>query len=72
VTHRVTNERVAGPGLPLFVLSEASQVASLVAVVNAGELRVNVAERVPRNELRNLRQTTTGFLSGRIVVLATA
>ncbi len=54
----------------VFVRSDADQLAHLVDLVDSGELRVDVAERVPLAQLPEVhaRAATTG-LPGRVVVL---
>ncbi|GAA2751139.1 NADP-dependent oxidoreductase [Amnibacterium kyonggiense] len=58
-------------GVDLFVRSDAVQLAELVALVDAGELRVDVAERVPLADLRSVHErAAAGGVSGKVVVLA--
>ena len=58
-------------GIDLFVRSDAAQLAELVARVDRGELRVDVAERVPLQELPAVHaRAAAGDLSGKVVVLA--
>lgn len=58
-------------GVDLFVRSDAEQLAELVARVDRGELRVDVAQRVPLAELASVHaQAAAGTLSGKVVVLA--
>ena len=57
-------------GVGVFVRSDADQLAQLVALVDRGELRVDVAERVPLTELPAIHaRAATGDLPGRVVVL---
>jgi NADPH:quinone reductase-like Zn-dependent oxidoreductase len=57
-------------GVNLFVRSDAEQLSRLVALVDGGELRVDVARRVPLAELPALHaEAATGALSGKVVVL---
>ena len=57
----------------VFVRSDAEQLSRLVELVDRGELRVDVAERVPLAELPAIHtRATTGALLGRVVVLPTA
>jgi NADPH:quinone reductase-like Zn-dependent oxidoreductase len=57
-------------GVGLFVRSDADQLGHLVALVDRGELRVDVAERVPLTELPAIHaRAATGELPGRVVVL---
>jgi NADPH:quinone reductase-like Zn-dependent oxidoreductase len=54
----------------LFVRSDSQQLAHLVELVDHGELRVDVAERVPLPELPAIHaNAATGALPGRVVVL---
>ena len=55
----------------VFVRSDADQLAHLVALVDRGELRVDVAERVPLAELPAVHaKAAAGALSGKVIVLA--
>jgi NADPH:quinone reductase-like Zn-dependent oxidoreductase len=57
----------------VFVRSDADQLARLVAMVDAGELHVDVAERLPLRELSAVHaRAEAGALSGKVVLLATA
>jgi NADPH:quinone reductase-like Zn-dependent oxidoreductase len=57
----------------MFVRSDAEQLAELVARVDRGELRVEVAERVPLAELATVHaRATAGELSGKVVIVAQA
>jgi NADPH:quinone reductase-like Zn-dependent oxidoreductase len=57
----------------VFVRSDAEQLSRLVDLVDRGELRVEVAERVPLNELPAVHaKAATGALPGRVVVLPAA
>ncbi|AGT84102.1 NADP-dependent oxidoreductase [Amycolatopsis mediterranei] len=57
-------------GIDLFVRSDADQLATLVALVDRGELRVEVAERVPLAELGALHaRAAEGGVHGKVVVL---
>jgi NADPH:quinone reductase-like Zn-dependent oxidoreductase len=57
----------------VFVRSDAEQLSRLVAMVDGGELRVDVAERVPLAELPALHaRAATGDLPGKVVVLPAA
>jgi NADPH:quinone reductase-like Zn-dependent oxidoreductase len=54
----------------VFVRSDAGQLTRLAALVDAGELRVDVAERVPLAELPALHaKAAAGDLSGKVVVV---
>jgi len=56
-------------GIDLFVRSDAGQLAKLVALVDSGELRVDVAERVPLAELAALHaRAAAGAVHGKVVV----
>ena len=57
-------------GVDLFVRSDAEQLSRLVALIDRGELRVDVADRVPLKELAAVHaKASTGDVSGKIVVL---
>ena len=57
-------------GVGLFVRSDTDQLGHLVALVDRGELRIDVAERVPLTELPAIHaRAATGDLPGRVVVL---
>jgi NADPH:quinone reductase-like Zn-dependent oxidoreductase len=54
----------------VFVRSDADQLAHLVALVDRGELRVDVAERVPLAALPAVHaKAAAGALSGKVIVL---
>jgi len=54
----------------VFVRSDAEQLSHLVALVDRGELRVDVAERVPLAELPDVHaRDDAGALSGKVVVV---
>ena len=54
----------------VFVRDDVDQLARLVAMVDGGELRVDVADRVPLAELAALHaDAAAGALSGKVVVL---
>ncbi|MGW5723557.1 NADP-dependent oxidoreductase [Amycolatopsis sp. NPDC003865] len=56
-------------GVDLFVRSDAGQLAKLVALVDSGELRVEVAERVPLAGLAALHaRAAEGAVHGKVVV----
>jgi NADPH:quinone reductase-like Zn-dependent oxidoreductase len=58
-------------GIDLFVRSDAEQLSRLVALIDAGELRVNVAERVPLAELPAVHaRANAGELTGKVIVVA--
>jgi NADPH:quinone reductase-like Zn-dependent oxidoreductase len=57
----------------VFVRSDADQLANLVAMVDAGELHVDVADRLPLTELPVVHaQADAGALPGKIVLLPAA
>ena len=59
-------------GIDVFVRSDAEQLSKLVAMVDRGELRIDVARRVPLAELSDVHaQAAAGELSGKVVVLPT-
>jgi len=54
----------------VFVRSDAEQLSRLVALVDGGELLVDVAERFPLAELADVHaKADAGDLSGRVVVV---
>jgi NADPH:quinone reductase-like Zn-dependent oxidoreductase len=59
-------------GIDLYVRSDAAQLSQLVALVDRGELRIEVARRVPLAELPALHAEAAGgtLPSGKIVVVA--
>ena len=58
-------------GIDLFVRSDADQLSRLVALVDSGELRVDVAERTPLTELAAVHaRAATGALPGKVVIVA--
>jgi NADPH:quinone reductase-like Zn-dependent oxidoreductase len=59
-------------GIDVFVRSDADQLSKLVAMVDRGELRVDVAQRIPLAELPDVHaQAAAGELPGKVVVLPT-
>ncbi len=65
-----TDEERGVRGVNLFVRSDAEQLARLVALVDSGELRVDIAQRVPLGELPAIHaQSAAGALPGKVVVL---
>jgi NADPH:quinone reductase-like Zn-dependent oxidoreductase len=57
----------------VFVRGDAERLARLAAMVDRGELRVDIAERVPLAELPAVHaRAAAGGLSGRVVVLPSA
>jgi NADPH:quinone reductase-like Zn-dependent oxidoreductase len=60
-------------GVGVFVRSDAEQLSHLVTMVDRGELRVNVAERIPLAKLPELHaRAAEGGLPGKVVVIPTA
>ncbi|MGX1032877.1 NADP-dependent oxidoreductase [Streptomyces sp. SAI-097] len=60
-------------GIDLYVRSDADQLAELVALIDRGELRVAVAERVPLAELPALHaRAAEGAVHGKVVVVPPA
>jgi NADPH:quinone reductase-like Zn-dependent oxidoreductase len=57
-------------GVDVFVRSDAEQLARLVALVDRGELRIDVTRRVPLPELASVHaDATAGTLRGKVVVV---
>jgi len=57
----------------VLVRSDAEQLSQMVAMVDRGELRVDVAERVPLAELAAVHaRAASGELSGRVIVVPDA
>ncbi|MET9911910.1 NADP-dependent oxidoreductase [Streptomyces sp. NPDC006476] len=57
-------------GVDLFVRSDAEQLARLVALIDGGQLHVDVAERVPLAELRALHaRAAEGAVHGKVIVV---
>jgi NADPH:quinone reductase-like Zn-dependent oxidoreductase len=57
-------------GINVYVRSDAEQLSRLVALVDRGELRVDVAERVALSELPAVHaKAATGALPGKVIVL---
>ncbi len=57
-------------GVDLFVRSDPGQLSELVALVDRGDLRVDVAQRVPLAELPDVHtRAASGGLPGKVVVL---
>ncbi|MGP4009105.1 NADP-dependent oxidoreductase [Streptomyces sp. 4N124] len=60
-------------GIDLFVRSDADQLSRLVALIDSGRLRVDVAQRVPLAELSAVHaQAAAGELHGKVVIVAPA
>jgi len=54
----------------VFVRSDAEQLSRLTALVDSGELRIDVAERVPLTELPAVHaKASAGDVSGKVVVV---
>jgi len=61
------------PGVNVLVRGDAGQPAELVALVDGGELRVDVADRAPLAELPAVHAAaSSGGLPGKVVVVAGA
>ncbi|WP_329792371.1 NADP-dependent oxidoreductase [Lentzea sp. DG1S-22] len=57
-------------GVNLYVRSDAEQLAKLVALVDSGDLRVDVAWRVPLTDLPEIHaQAASGEVAGKVVFL---
>jgi NADPH:quinone reductase-like Zn-dependent oxidoreductase len=57
-------------GIDLFVRSDTDQLSRLVALIDSGELRVDVAQRVPLAELPAVHtQAAAGELHGKTVIV---
>ena len=57
-------------GINLYVRSDAEQLAKLVALVDSGDLRVDVTRRVPLTELPGIHvQAASGEVRGKVVFL---
>jgi NADPH:quinone reductase-like Zn-dependent oxidoreductase len=68
-----TDEERGVRGIDLFVRSDAEQLSRLVALIDRGELRVDVAQRVPLAELPAVHaQAAAGTLHGKVIVVAAA
>jgi NADPH:quinone reductase-like Zn-dependent oxidoreductase len=60
-------------GIDLFVRSDAEQLSRLVALIDRGELRVDVGQRVPLAELPAVHaQAAAGTLHGKVIVVPAA
>ncbi|TWF80402.1 NADPH:quinone reductase-like Zn-dependent oxidoreductase [Pseudonocardia hierapolitana] len=65
-----TDEERGVRGIDVFVRNDAEQLSRLVALIDRGELRVDVAQRVPLAELPAIHaQAAAGTLAGKVVVL---
>ncbi|MCY4727207.1 zinc-binding dehydrogenase [Nocardioides sp. STR2] len=57
-------------GIDLYVRSDADQLAELVSRVDAGDLRVDVGERVSLDEVTDVHsRAAAGTLTGKVVVV---
>ena len=57
-------------GIDLFVRSDATQLAELVARVDRGELTVDIAERVALSDLASVHaRAAAGTLTGKVVIV---
>jgi len=69
----VPEETSSVPATAIFARSDADQLADLVALIDAGELHVDVAERLPLSELPVVHaRSDAGALPGKVVLLPTA
>lgn len=67
------NEQRGVRAVGVFVRSDAEQLSRLVELVDRGELRVDVAERVPLSELDALHaRAAAGEVSGKVIVVPDA
>jgi NADPH:quinone reductase-like Zn-dependent oxidoreductase len=61
------------PAMAIFARSDADQLTDLVALIDAGELHVDVAERLPLRELPAVHaRSDAGALPGKVVLLPAA
>jgi NADPH:quinone reductase-like Zn-dependent oxidoreductase len=59
--------------VPVFARSDAGQLAELVRMIDAGELHVDIAERLPLSELPAVHaRADAGALPGKVVLLPAA
>jgi len=60
-------------GINVYVRNDSKQLANLVTLVDRGELRVDIAERVPLAELPAIHaRAATGALHGKVIVIPAA
>ncbi|MFJ5219289.1 NADP-dependent oxidoreductase [Streptomyces sp. NPDC088354] len=68
-----SDEKRGVNGIDVYVRSDAEQLAHLVALIDSGELRVDVAQHVQLRELPALHaRAATGALSGKSIVVPPA
>ena len=68
-----TDEERGVRGIDLFVRSDAAQLSRLVELIDSGELRVDIAQRVPLSELPAVHtRAAAGAINGKVVVVAPA
>ena len=66
-----TDETRGVRGVNVFVRSDAEQLSKLVSLVDRGELRVDIAQRVPLTDLPTIHaKADNGTLPGKVVVVA--
>jgi NADPH:quinone reductase-like Zn-dependent oxidoreductase len=59
--------------VPVFARSDAGQLAELVRMIDAGELHVDIAERLPLSELPAVHaRADAGALTGKVILLPAA
>ena len=69
----VPDETSGVPAVAIFARSDAGQLADLVAMIDAGELHVDVSERLPLSELPAVHaRSDAGALAGKVVLVAAA
>jgi NADPH:quinone reductase-like Zn-dependent oxidoreductase len=57
-------------GIDLFVRSDAGQLSRLVELIDSGELRVDIAQRMPLEELAAVHvRAAAGALHGKVVII---
>jgi NADPH:quinone reductase-like Zn-dependent oxidoreductase len=60
-------------GIDLFVRSDAGQLSQLVGLIDSGELRVDIAQRMPLEELAAVHvRAGTGGLAGKVVIVVSS
>ena len=69
----VPDETSGVPAVAIFARSDAGQLADLVAMIDAGELHVDVSERLPLSELPAVHaRSDAGALPGKVVLVLAA